>query len=95
MLEERAITRETLAPAQADILEQVDLLRLAVSREQNKSRKTDLGQFFTPAHIAHFMASLLEAQKPAFRILDAGVHPTHLIHFDGERFSGPYEAHNP
>lgn len=72
MLDERAITREILAPAQVDFLEQVDLLRLAVSRKQDKSRKANLGQFFTSARIARFMASLLDMQTPAFHILDAG-----------------------
>ena len=43
-------------------------------RAADSGRRADLGQFFTPAGVARFMASLLEVREPpeALRILDPG-----------------------
>ena len=63
------ITRETL-------LDHLDLERLAIARRiaVDPKRRAGLGQFFTPANVARFMAGMLQARKPPreFRLLDAG-----------------------
>lgn len=64
-----AVTAETL-------LERLDLERLDISNRlaADPKRRADLGQFFTPAGVAHFMAAMLRIPKPPMelRILDAG-----------------------
>ena len=56
----------------ADLVEQVDFLRLDASRQLDAKRKSELGQFLTPAPVARLMASMLEARETEVRILDAG-----------------------
>jgi hypothetical protein len=41
-------------------LEDIDQIRLAVSKQIPQARKSKLGQFMTPAPIARFMASLFD-----------------------------------
>ncbi len=72
MLEERTVINTVFPPEQGNLLEQVELLRLDAARKQDNARKAELGQFFTPASVARFMASLLSTQLPALYILDAG-----------------------
>jgi hypothetical protein len=43
-------------------LEDIDKIRLAVSKQILQARKSKLGQFMTPAPIAHFMASIFDQQ---------------------------------
>ena len=47
---------------------------LAKRRAADSGRRADLGQFFTPAGVARFMASMLDVREPpeALRILDPG-----------------------
>ena len=53
--------------------EKVDLYRLDASRQLDPSSKSQLGQFFTPAPIAGFMASLFtKSNRQQIRLLDAG-----------------------
>ncbi len=59
-------------PEVPGLLEQVDLLRLAAGRKVDAGQKAELGQFFTPAPLAHFMASMLEFPGDVVHILDAG-----------------------
>ena len=54
------------------LLEMVDRLRLQVGRTQNAKHQASLGQYFTPAPVAHIMASLFAFQAPEISILDAG-----------------------
>lgn len=60
----------------ATLLDQLDLERLAISRRiaVDPKRRAGLGQFFTPAKVARFMAGMLRARRapPEFRLLDAG-----------------------
>ena len=42
------------------------------SRRLDPARQVALGQFLTPAPVAHFMASMFEAGQLTVRILDAG-----------------------
>ncbi len=60
----------------ANLLERLDLERLDISNRLavDPKRRADLGQFFTPAGVAHFMAAMLLVPKPPkeLRILDAG-----------------------
>lgn len=59
-----------------NLLERLDLERLEISNRLavDPKRRADLGQFFTPASVAHFMAAMLRVPKPPeeLRILDAG-----------------------
>jgi len=72
MLDEYTVTSEIFSPEQADFLELVEFARLDVTRQQDKSKKSELGQFFTPAPLARFMASLLSTPLSTLHILDAG-----------------------
>ena len=60
----------------ANLLERLDLERLDISSRLavDPKRRADLGQFFTPARVAHFMAAMLRVPNPLkeLRILDAG-----------------------
>src|SRR5438874_1238413 len=55
-----------------DLLERVDLLRVDASRKLESSRKTDLGQFLTPAPVARLMASMLAFPSQHVSLLDPG-----------------------
>ena len=60
----------------ATLLERLDLERLEISNRLagDPKRRADLGQFFTPASVAHFMAAMLRVPRPPkeLRLLDAG-----------------------
>ena len=60
----------------ANLLERLDIERLEIASRVagDRKRRADLGQFFTPADVARFMAAMLEVSRPAkqVRILDAG-----------------------
>ena len=49
-----------------------DAVRLDASRRPDPNRKSELGQFMTPAAIATFMASLFSATSRTIHLLDAG-----------------------
>ena len=65
-----------VAVTTANLLERLDLERLDISNRLavDPKRRADLGQFFTPASVAAFMASMLKVPKPPkeLRILDPG-----------------------
>jgi tRNA1(Val) A37 N6-methylase TrmN6 len=55
------------------MLESVDTIRQAVARGIHQRRKSDLGQFMTPASVARFMASLFpDSDLETAHLLDAG-----------------------
>ncbi len=54
------------------LLETVEHLRRSLSERVERQRRALVGQFFTPACIARFMAELCEARQPVLRVLDAG-----------------------
>ena len=60
----------------ATLLERLDLERLEVSNRLavDPKRRAQLGQFFTPANVAHFMAAMLQVPRPPKELclLDAG-----------------------
>lgn len=58
---------------EARLLSRIEQTRLAVSRTADAKKRAKLGQFFTPASIARFMAGLFDGcgQKEC-RLLDAG-----------------------
>ena len=60
----------------ATLLERLDIERVGISNRLagNPKRRADLGQFFTPAGVAHFMAAMLRVPRPPkqLRLLDAG-----------------------
>jgi adenine-specific DNA-methyltransferase len=61
-----------MAIAQADLLDRVDLLAIDVGRQLDANQRADLGQYFTPAAVARFMADLWEPGADELRILDPG-----------------------
>ena len=60
----------------ATLLERLDIERVGISNmlAGNPKRRADLGQFFTPAGVAHFMTAMLRVPRPPkeLRLLDAG-----------------------
>ena len=72
MLEEHIVSDGIFSLERGNFLERVDFLRLDAAGKQDKDRKSELGQFFTPASLARFMASMLKASTPTLHILDAG-----------------------
>lgn len=56
----------------------IDNIRLQVNTKLDPKNKSKLGQFMTPSVIAW---------ETEVWIADA---PTHMIHFNGSRFLGPY-----
>lgn len=54
------------------LLHRVDFLRLDANRGLQSDKKSELGQFMTPASVARLMASLLKATQREIRLLDAG-----------------------
>ncbi|MEZ4405266.1 MAG: BsuBI/PstI family type II restriction endonuclease [Polyangiales bacterium] len=65
-------TLSRLVAEEPSLLSRVDLVRLDASRKLNPSRRSELGQFMTPAPVASFMASLPVATGDTLRVLDAG-----------------------
>jgi tRNA1(Val) A37 N6-methylase TrmN6 len=57
----------------ANLLEQAEIVRKEMGQQISQKRKSDLGQFMTPATVARFMASLFPPSTlKAARLLDAG-----------------------
>lgn len=56
------------------LIDRIDCIRLQIGRELSPKRKSELGQFLTPAPVAKFMASLFSnsLQKSPIHLLDAG-----------------------
>jgi adenine-specific DNA-methyltransferase len=54
------------------LMEAVEETRLGVSKNLERHRRALMGQFFTPAPVALFMAEMFEARKQVLRVLDAG-----------------------
>ena len=55
-----------------DLLERLDLTRVAVSSRLDPQRRAKLAQYFTPAATARLMASMFTIEQPTLRLLDAG-----------------------
>ena len=53
-------------------MEEIELRRQDVSSHLDAGRRSELGQFFTPASVAGLMAGMAEAQTSSYRVLDAG-----------------------
>ncbi len=54
------------------LLRKVDLFRLDATRRLDENRRGEMGQFLTPAPVAHFMASMFRIQTRSIHLLDAG-----------------------
>lgn len=50
----------------------MDVIRNSLNGSINRSERSKIGQFLTPARIARFMASLFEQKREHARILDPG-----------------------
>ncbi len=61
-----------IALHESDLLTTVDLLAVEVGRRLEAKRRAEMGQYFTPAAIARFMADLLEPAANELRVLDPG-----------------------
>ncbi|NLX98141.1 MAG: N-6 DNA methylase [Rhodopirellula sp.] len=57
---------------QDGLVDRVDLIRLDVGRRLDPAHRAAMGQFFTPAPIARFMAGLVEPRVGHVRLLDPG-----------------------
>ena len=55
-----------------DITNQLDRVRHRVSKNHDRHDRSKIGQFLTPAPVAHFMARLFQRDVEEVRILDAG-----------------------
>ena len=66
----------------------IDAVRLDASRQLDPERKSEFGQFMTPAAIAAFMASLFSATPKTIRLLDAGAGVGSLTNAFLARFQG-------
>jgi len=67
----KATTKKRRKPQPA-ALEHADAARIEANRLLDESRRSEMGQFMTPAPIAKFMASLFEPTTGDVRLLDAG-----------------------
>jgi adenine-specific DNA-methyltransferase len=54
------------------LLEHVDFLRIDASRRIDRDKRSQMGQFLTPAPVAKMMASMFQADRLIIRLLDAG-----------------------
>lgn len=77
MTAEQLLSRTVRAQVTATtLLDRLDLERLDISSRiaDDPERRSGLGQFFTPANVARFMAGMLRTPKPPqeLRLLDAG-----------------------
>src|SRR4051812_10839056 len=54
------------------LVESTDFFRIDASRKLSADRRSELGQFMTPAPTARLMASMFEANGEDVRLLDAG-----------------------
>lgn len=59
-------------PGAQDLTAEVERYCAEACRELDAERRSPMGQFFTPAQIAQFMASLFGETQEAIRLLDAG-----------------------
>ena len=61
-----------MSSTSSPLAEQVDFVRMDVSRRLDPTKRSQLGQFLTPAPVARFMASMFEPFGQSVRLLDAG-----------------------
>ncbi|MBN2315353.1 MAG: Eco57I restriction-modification methylase domain-containing protein [Sedimentisphaerales bacterium] len=55
-----------------EIIKQLEHVRRKISKKHQRQERSRIGQFLTPAPIAHFMADLFQRDIEDVRILDAG-----------------------
>ena len=65
-------TRMAAILDQNGLVDRVDLIRLDIGRRLDPAHRAAMGQFFTPAPIARFMADLSETSAGTVRLLDPG-----------------------
>ncbi|MEJ7812060.1 MAG: BsuBI/PstI family type II restriction endonuclease [Gemmatimonadaceae bacterium] len=59
-------------PTVVELPDYADLVRLEAASRLDAARRSELGQFFTPARVAQTIASLSSVRGPCVRLLDAG-----------------------
>ena len=72
MISFRVETRMAAILDQDGLVDRLDLIRLDIGRRLDPAHRAAMGQFFTPAPIARFMAELSEANTGKVRLLDPG-----------------------
>lgn len=55
-----------------DLTEGIDSFRQDACRNLDPAKRSQMGQYFTPPSLAHFMASLFKTPTDDIRLLDAG-----------------------
>lgn len=68
----KATTTKKRRRPQPAALDHADAARIEANRLLDESKRSEMGQFMTPAPIAKFMASLFEPSTGDVRLLDAG-----------------------
>ena len=64
--------RQTVAKKAYDITRHLDRVRHRLNKKHKRRDRSKIGQFLTPAPIAHFMAGMFRQDASEARILDAG-----------------------
>lgn len=67
-------------------MQTLDHIRKSFNGATSRAERLEIGQFLTPVAIAKFMNDI--SWETEVWIAES---PTHLIHFNGERFLGPYQ----
>jgi adenine-specific DNA-methyltransferase len=68
-----AIREKPASPWEPEgLAERVEFLRLDASRRLDPSRRSEMGQFLTPAPVAELIASMFANRPSSVRVLDAG-----------------------
>ena len=70
----------------ASLLGRVEFFRLDANRKLDDKRRSDLGQFMTPAPITRLMASMFTTTAPEIRLLDPGAGVGSLLSAAVEQF---------
>jgi hypothetical protein len=67
------LAEKAASPWEADgLAERVEFLRLDASRRLDPARRSEMGQFLTPAPVAELIASMFANRPSSVRFLDAG-----------------------
>jgi adenine-specific DNA-methyltransferase len=66
------IARPSLLPSSPSLLDCVERFRVNASGRADPRRRAELGQFFTPAPLARFMANLVIEGRSSLSLLDPG-----------------------
>ncbi|CAG0991939.1 Type-2 restriction enzyme AplI [Myxococcaceae bacterium] len=66
------MAQSALTESSSGLLDHADFFRVDASRRLDPGRRSEMGQFLTPAPVARFMASMFAARPDEIRLLDPG-----------------------